>query len=120
MQENYEMNVDAELILNPDYYLHLTIMQAVLAPHRALQQGNIREGLTSLIVAVDQLEKIAKASGRLKELEKYRQDVRRYEEELKDRERDDVLRRAMLANYKLELLLKMVFESLPKRGELMF
>jgi len=117
--ENYEnLNFDPDAILNPDHYLHLTILQAILAPHRALQHGNAKDGIISLIVAVDQLEKIAKASGRLTNYEEYKEKVKRFEDELKQKEKDDFLRRAMLANYKLELLLETIFKALPVKGDL--
>lgn len=114
------LDYNADAVLNPDWYLHLTIMQAILAPHKALQQPqqNPKNGLISLIVAVDQLEKIAKASGRLVDYDEYKEKVKEYEEELKAKERDEFLFKALVANYKLQLLLETIFKVLPRKGDL--
>jgi len=121
MEEDKEFDsfsYDAEVVLNPDFYLHICIMQAINAPHRALQRGQAKDGLISLIVAVDQLEKIAKAAGKIKpeDFEKYKEEVKKFESQLN--ERDEFLKRAMIANYKLELLLKLIFERLPVKADL--
>lgn len=118
-EDNTVVEYEAEHVLDPDFYLHMTILQAIRAPHRAIQSGNARDGLISLIIAVDQLERIARASNRLKEkdMKEYEEAVKKFEIKVREKEKDELLRKAMIANYKLELLLRYIFKSLPKTVE---
>lgn len=103
-------------ILDPNFYLHLAIIQCLRAPYLTFK-NNVKDGLIALIVAVDQLERLAKACKKIDE-DKYEKKVKEYEERLKYKEKDELIRKAMLSNYKLQLLLEEIFSKLPSEIEL--
>lgn len=114
-----DFDIIPDRILDPNYYMDLTIRLAILAPHRALTSGNdARAGILSLIVAVDQLERLARARKVISDDDDYANKVKEYEASVKQRERDELLQKALIANYKLQLIVEKIFETLGKKGEL--
>lgn len=114
-----DFEIVADRILDPNYYMDMIIKQAILAPHRALISGNDpKSGIISLILAVDQLERFARARKVISNDDDYAEKVKEYSEEVKQRERDELLQKALIANYKLELIVEKLFETLGKKGEL--
>lgn len=106
--------------INLDYYTHLSIVESLQSIHKGLSSGNDKAGFISLILAIDQLEQICRARGLVDE---------EFESALKDKaglfaplpsdsETDKLLKQAKQANFKLGLLLRLVFDSTAKDVEL--
>jgi len=108
----------SQFTLNPDYYAHLAIEQAIYAIPNAMKESR-KDGFIALIIAVDQLENIAVAKGALDpEDEAYREDVKKFSQELKPEALGEELRQAKIANYKLRLLMGLMFSGSLSKGEL--
>ena len=95
--------------INPMFYAHVVIMHVIKAPHLAFINGNDKAGIMSIILGVDQLERICKAEGVLED-KQYDADISKLTEDEKAKP-DSLLKDAKIANAKLQILLKLVFKK---------
>lgn len=104
--------------ISPDLYTHLTIVETLKAVPKGLETGNAKSGLIGLAISVDQLEQIVKARGLLKTGDEYYPAIEAKLKELKKEDLEAIMLQAKLANYKLGLLMQIVFGTTTKSVEL--
>lgn len=91
--------------ISPDAHMNYLIYKIMEAPHAALISGNLKDGLISHFLAVDQLEALATARGHLlKDDPGYYPLVAEFENKKRAEMKDDVTFRAVVANYRFGLL----------------
>lgn len=100
--------------VSPDLYTHLVIIEALKAVPRGLETGNASEGLVALTISVDQLEQILKARGLLQSDDPYYDEVKHEIERLKAESVEGILLQGKIANYKLGLLMQIIFGTTTK------
>ena len=111
-----EVNV-TENILNASYYLHVCIMEAIKALGKGIERGSPKDGITLLLISVDQAENIAEAKGIIdKSSEKYKNLLSEYKSTLYDSKEDELIIKAKIANFKLGKLLVEIKVREPKSG----
>lgn len=104
-----------ENILNASYYLHICILEAIHALRKGIEKGSPKDGITLLLISVDQAENIAEAKNIIdRESDHYKTPLSEFKEKIKDEE--DLIRQAKIANFKLGKLLVEIKEREPKSG----
>jgi hypothetical protein len=95
-----------DIRINPDYYIHFGIIRA----QSALSNPDIKQGFLQYRLFVEHIEVLCTAAKILSA--DYEADLKQYKdsEDFK-KETDSLTRGALLANKKLELLMKEVFSS---------
>jgi hypothetical protein len=120
--ESMQVNVSSDLEelanfeINPLFYAHLVIIQIIKAPHLAFINGNDKAGIMSIILGVDQLEKIALAD-KLIAKEDYKTAVETAQKDVKE-EKDNLMKDMRMANCKLQILLEKVFAKKLKKVDI--
>lgn len=111
--------------ISPDAYLHKALINAIDAIPKAIEGGkNATEGMTALIVAVDQAENIAIAKKSLQEDDpEYKEAIEKKAAEVEKKFTGNdptavLLRLSSIANFKLRLLMSRAFDSSTKEAEL--
>ena len=99
-------------------YMDMVITCALTVLPKAIENGeSMNSALLSLTISVDQLENICKANNLLQDNdEEYKAALAKFSNDLK--EKDEALRRAMIGNFKMRLLMQLHFESGIKDAEL--
>lgn len=93
--------------INPDFYLHIQI----LACQKCIVRDNLKDGILQYNIAVNMLESLTRAAGRLpKGYDEELAALRGSEEFTRD---DSLIRMAKEANKKFELLMTTVFMRKP-------
>jgi len=101
--------------LNPDYYAHLAIEQAINAIPNAMKE-NRKDGITTLMLVVDQLENIVRAKGHLDDDTDYKEEIKEFIQDIQD---TGDIKTARIANFKLKLLMGLLFGGQLKKAELL-
>lgn len=104
-----------QFTLNPDYYAHLAIEQAIGAIPNAMKEGR-KDGIVTLMLTVDQLENIVKAKGFLEDDTEYLEEIKKFSDGLED---SGEIKMAKVSNFKLKLLMGMLFGGQLKKGDLL-
>lgn len=112
-REEYEIMPTGEFVFNPDFYLHLVIQRIINAPHKGLESGDSEGGILMMTLAVDQLERLCRSRGWVKPEEKIVVDEDKIDG-VKDA--SPLLKKALIANRKFELLMEKVNASAPRTG----
>lgn len=105
---------DTDIKINPNYYIHTTILNSEKTMLLSLFKTNIGEGILGYKIFIERLEVICKAAKYINE--DYHNEVKEYlnsEEILK--ENNPHVKTGKIANKKLELLLTSVFKRAPLR-----
>jgi hypothetical protein len=105
--------------VSEDKYTDMAICNSLKVIPESITNGKISDGLIGLVVSVDQLERICRARKLIAPNEsddEYFKKVKVFTEKLT--EPDKSLKDALLANYKLELLMERAFSSGIKDEEL--
>jgi len=96
----------SEIRINPEFYIHKGILKA----QECLAESNLQEGMVKFRLLIENVVILSKASRMIdnefdEELEQYKKTVEYKNEE------NDLIKHVKLANKKLELVMKNVFES---------
>jgi len=104
-------NNDNTIEVNPAKYIDLAITNALTVLPKATENGeSMKSALLSLTISIDQLENICRANSLIEaDDEEFNKAVSDFKE--KQKEKNDDLKRAMLANYKMRLLMERAFET---------
>jgi hypothetical protein len=102
------MNLD--LKLNPDFYIHTALLMAQKTLMYSVVKTSIGEGLIAYSIFIEHLEVLCRAAKHL--TEEYDKNIKEYLEsqEYTETKRDDV-KRAKIANKKLQFMMKDVFDK---------
>jgi len=97
--------------IEPMFYIHLIIRQIIKAPHMAFMNGQIESGLTSIIIGVDQLEKLCRANDFFKAEENEKSEYDKKVDEINESNKGErLIDQATKANMKFEYLLREIFK----------
>jgi hypothetical protein len=107
---NDDTNLDVKI--KPNFYIHNALLMAQRTLMFATAKGTVSEGLLTYSIFIEQLEVLCRAADYLEE--NYEKSINDFREskEYKDQKREEV-KMAKLANKKLELIMKSVFELSP-------
>ena len=96
-------NIDfTELKLNPDFYIHITLIKAT----SALTNPDVKAGFLQYVVLIENMESVAKSCNRLPD--NYENIIKEFEKTIT--EKDELSKRTMIAKKKLELILTEIFK----------
>ena len=117
---NYEKEVvdtdqilNTDIKLNPDFYIHNAIVKA----QQALISEDLRSGLIQFRVLIEHVESLCRA-GRLTD-DSYDESIEEYKRSEEYSAEDDALiKKAKIANKKLELLMTEIFDNKTLTGHL--
>jgi len=100
-----------DIQVNAGKYIDMAITNALTVLPKATENGESMKGaLLSLTISIDQLENICLANKLIEADDpEYKKDIDDFKKNLKEQNED--LQRAMLANFKMRLLMARVFES---------
>jgi hypothetical protein len=102
-------NLDTDVKINPNYYIHTGIMMAQKLLFIGVLKGNIKAAFEGYYILVEQLEVICKASKKL--TDQYDKDLKAYlaSAEYKANLENEIMVNGKLANKKLELIMCNIF-----------
>lgn len=100
--------VGTDIKINPDYYIHNAIMSA----QKALADENLAEGIVKFRIFIEHIEVLSRSAGMLQH-SKYEEEIEEFMKTEEYTKTEEKLQSAKLANKKLELLMKRVFQNKP-------
>lgn len=104
-----EPNRDVHITLN--FYVNNALLMAQRVLLFSVGKTSVEDGILAYRVLIEQIEVLCRANDKLPE--NYDNDIADFEKKLKD---NTVSRHATIANKKLELLMRKIFKSSPKKG----
>lgn len=103
--------------INPLFYAHISILQILKSPNLAFINGMTEAGLHSLVISVDQLERICRANNM--KIDEVALDAAKIEVEKEYGTETGTLKQAKLANAKFQIMLKAVFAKSRKKVDVL-
>lgn len=98
--------------IDPNLYIHLTIIEALQAVPKGIESGKIENGFMALDNAVEQLEQILRARGMITETisQEFEKEIDAEREKLSS-SFDGLVLNAKIANFKLKRLMNIAFKG---------